>query len=45
MRADREVRHALDFLMRKGHEKWARQFRPALDIEQPHQRRQRSMPP
>ena len=40
MRQDREVRAALDYLMRQGHEKRVRQFRRALDIEQPHQRRQ-----
>ena len=40
MREDRDVRGALAYLMDTGHDKRAVQFRQALEIEQPHQRRQ-----
>ena len=39
MREDREVRDALDYLTRYGHDKRAMQFRKALDVPHPHQRR------
>jgi hypothetical protein len=40
VREDREVRAALAYLVQQGHDKRARQFRQALDIQHPHQRRQ-----
>ena len=40
MRENREVRGALDYLTSQGHEKRARQFLRALDVQHPHQRRQ-----
>lgn len=39
MREDREVRAALDYLARYGYDKRAAQFRKALDIQQPDERR------
>jgi hypothetical protein len=40
MREDREVRAALTYLARQGHDKRVAQFRKALDVQQPAERRQ-----
>jgi hypothetical protein len=40
MREDREVRAALGYLARQGHDKRAAQFRKALDLQHPTERRQ-----
>lgn len=40
MREDREVRAALSYLARLGHDKRARLFRKALDVPTPAERRQ-----
>ena len=40
MREDREVRGALDYLMRQGHDKRVRAFQRALEVMHPDERRQ-----